>query len=99
WGIIVSSKEGQRRFKLALKIKRKLESAGRDAFIFLLENVSPEALLPFREIEAFVVTACPRIAIDDSQIYDRPLLNPSELEIALGEREWEDYVLDEIIFS
>lgn len=46
-----------------------------------------------------MVTACPRIAIDDSQVYDRPLLNPSELEIALGEREWEDYVLDEIIFS
>lgn len=99
WGILVSSKEGQRRFKLALEIKRKLEAAGRDAFIFLLENISPEALLPFREIEAFVVTACPRIAIDDSQIYDRPLLNPSELEIALGEREWENYVIDEIIFS
>ncbi|MBC7110774.1 MAG: diphthamide biosynthesis enzyme Dph2 [Methanothermobacter sp.] len=97
WGVVVSSKAGQMRFELALMVKKKLEEAGREALILLAENISPAALLPFRELEAFVVTACPRIAIDDSQLYDRPLLNPSELEIVLGERSWDDYTLDEII--
>lgn len=97
WGIILSSKEGQKRFQLAENLKGKLEEAGKRAILIIMDNISPDLLLPFRELEAFVVTACPRVAIDDSPMYDRPLLNPSELEIVLGERDWEDYTLDEII--
>ena len=57
-------------------------------------------LIPPRkmELEAFVVSACPRIAIDDSQMYKKPLLTPQELEIVLNKREWENYQLDEILF-
>ena len=45
-----------------------------------------------------VVSACPRIAIDDSQMYKKPLLTPQELEIVLNKRQWENYQLDEILF-
>jgi len=33
---------------------------------------------------------------DDSKMYEKPLLTPQELEIALGLREWENYQMDEI---
>ena len=98
WGILVSSKEGQYRMKLAKEIKKTLQDAGMEAYIILVDNVTPDALLPYMELEAFVVSACPRIAIDDSQMYKKPLLTPQELEIVLKKREWENYQLDEILF-
>ncbi len=98
WGIIVSSKEGQYRMVLAKDIKKQIEDAGMEAYIILADNINPDILLPYMELNAFVVTACPRIAIDDSQMYKKPLLTPKELEIVLNKREWEKYQLDEILF-
>ena len=98
WGILVSSKEGQYRMKLAKEIKKTLEEKGMEAYIILVDNVNPDVLLPYLELESFVVSACPRIAIDDSQMYKKPLLTPQELEIVLNKREWENYQLDEILF-
>lgn len=98
WGIIVSSKEGQYRMALAKELKKTLEDAGMEAYIILADNINPDILLPYRELEAFVVSACPRIAIDDSQMYKKPLLTPQELEIVLDKRQWENYQLDEILF-
>ena len=99
WGIIVSSKEGQYRMKLAKGIKKLLEDEGMEAFILLMDHVNPDVLLPYMELEGFVVTACPRIAIDDSQMYKKPVITPKELEIVLNKREWEKYQLDEILFE
>ncbi|WP_407414982.1 diphthamide biosynthesis enzyme Dph2 [Methanobrevibacter sp.] len=98
WGILVSSKEGQYRMKLAKEIKKILEDNKMEAFIILVDNVTPDILLPYLDLDAFVVSACPRIAIDDSQMYKKPLLTPQELEIVLNKREWENYQLDEILF-
>lgn len=98
WGIIVSSKEGQYRMNLAKEIKKQLQEEGHEAYIIMVDNVSPDILLPYMELDAFVVTACPRIAIDDSQMYKKPLLTPQELEIVLNKREWDKYQLDEILF-
>ncbi len=98
WGIIVSSKEGQYRMSLAKEIKKTLEDNGMEAYIILADHINPDILLPYLELEAFVVSACPRIAIDDSQMYKKPLLTPQELEIVLNKREWENYQLDEILF-
>ena len=98
WGILVSSKEGQYRMMLAKEIKKSIEDAGMEAYIILVDNVSPDVLLPYMDLDAFVVSACPRIAIDDSQMYKKPLLTPQELEIVLDKRQWENYQLDEILF-
>ncbi len=98
WGIIVSSKEGQYRMILAKELKKTLEDHGMEAYIILADNINPDILLPYMDLEAFVVSACPRIAIDDSQMYKKPLLTPQELEIVLNKRDWENYQLDEILF-
>lgn len=98
WGILVSSKEGQYRMALAKQTKKLLEDSGMEAYIILVDNVNPDILLPYLELDAFIVSACPRIAIDDSQMYKKPLLTPQELEIVLNKREWENYQLDEILF-
>ena len=98
WGILVSSKEGQYRMQLAKKIKGMLKDEGMESYIIVLDNINPDVLLPYTDLEGFVVTACPRIAIDDSQMYKKPLITPKELEIVLNKRTWENYQLDEILF-
>ncbi len=83
---------------LALEVKRLLESEGRKGYLLLMDFVGPEFLRGYR-VDAFVNTACPRIAIDDSAQYDKPMLTPKELEIALERKEWGRYELDEITSS
>lgn len=96
FGIIVSSKKGQFRLDLAKNLKVLLEKNEKEAFIIILDNISPDLLLAYMDLDAFVVTACPRVAIDDANMYKKPLLTPKELEIVLDIRKWEDYTIDEI---
>lgn len=97
-GIIVSSKGGQYRMNLVKEICSELEDNSYIPYVLLMDNVNPTSLMSFTDIDAFVVTACPRIAIDDAKIYKKPLITPKELEIVLGKRKWADYELDEILF-
>ncbi len=96
FGILIGEKPGQMRRNMALSLKRLLEKHGKKGYLLALEHVGPE-LIDFYLVDAFVNTACPRIAIDDSVKYAKPLLTPFELEIVLGEKKWEDgYKFDEI---
>ena len=80
---------------MAWDLRRMLEENGRSADVIVLEEFHPDRLLPF-DADAFVSTACPRIAIDDYLRYPKPLLTPVEVEIVLGLRSWDDYRLDSI---
>lgn len=94
-GIIISTKIGQFRGGLAFGLREIAEQHGLDAQILIADMVTPEALLPF-DCDAFVSTACPRIAIDNTAIFRVPVLTPPEFEVAIGKRRWEDLVFDEI---
>ena len=99
FGIIVSSKKGQLRMELAKNLKNMIVKEGKEAYIILMDDVSPELLMPFTDLDAFLVTACPRIAIDDANMYKKPLLTPEELLIVLDKKKWENYRMDEIKYS
>ena len=90
FGIIVGIKPGQLRKEKAFEIKKKLERYEKKAYIFVVDNLNQSALDAFSGIDCFVSTLCPRVAIDN--VFKVPLINPSELEIVLGERE--DYVFE-----
>jgi len=93
FGIIVSSKKGQKRLALAKILKRKIEDSGFFADIIFMDEVTPDKIYGF-DYDSYVVCACPRIGIDDAKRYKKPLLTPKELEIVLDGKE--DYVMDEI---
>ena len=95
FGIVVGEKTGQKRFKLARKLKVMLEKEGKNASLILLNEIKPEYLL-YLNYDCFVCTACPRIAIDDYSMYEKPVLTPVEIEIMLGKRGFDDYVFDQI---
>jgi len=91
WGIIIGMKSGQQRLELAKHLK---ELAG-DAVLISIKEVTPERLLAFK-VDAFVSTACPRIAIDEVGRFPAPVLTPVEFEMIKGLRKWEDLAFDEI---
>jgi len=93
FGLIVSSKKGQKRFGLAKILKKKIEDSGLTADIILMDEVSPDKIYGF-DYDSYVVCACPRIGIDDAKRYKKPLLTPKELEIVLDGKE--EYVMDQI---
>ena len=93
--VIQCSKAGQNRSAEADLMVRKLREHGKTAYKVILEEVTPMSLMAYR-VDAFVNTACPRIAMDDSARYDRSMLTIPEAEIVLGERTWDGYVFDQI---
>lgn len=95
FGIIVSSKNGQQRLEMASSLKKCAKRHGKGAYLILIDLVTPDQLLQFK-VDAFVNTACPRLAVDEVGRFPSPMLTPQEFEIVLGEREWEKLVLDEI---
>jgi 2-(3-amino-3-carboxypropyl)histidine synthase len=97
FGIIISAKKGQKRINTALNMQHIISQAQKDAYLFLMDQITPNTVMKFRSIECFISTSCPRVAIDDYQQYKTPILTPVEAEIALGLRTWDAYVFDEFL--
>jgi 2-(3-amino-3-carboxypropyl)histidine synthase len=95
FGIILSTKVGQRRKRVAYDVEQTLREYGKRPVIVEMDLVIPERLDAFR-FDSWVSTACPRLAIDDIAAFSKPVLTPFELEIALGIRKWDEYRFDEI---
>lgn len=95
FAIILCTKRGQLRKALAMKLKKELEDVGKKVHLVAMEYVNANALLGV-DVDAYVNTACSRIATDDFESYAKPMLTPIEVEILLGKRRAEDYVFDEI---
>ena len=83
FGIIVSTKNGQYNLNLAKILKNKIEASGLEAAILVSNNIDFDSLNNMREFDAFVNTACPRIAVDDTERLRKPLLSANELMKAL----------------
>jgi 2-(3-amino-3-carboxypropyl)histidine synthase len=78
FGVLVSVKPGQMNMELAKKIKKKLEDNGKKAYILVFNEIRPEKLEGL-DLDAYINTACPRIAIEDRTSYKKPILNPDEI--------------------
>lgn len=95
WGILVSPKPGQARGGLARRLADGAARRGWETQTVFMDEVAPSKVDNFG-FDAWVNTACPRLALDDAHRFERPMLTPQEFEILLGLRKWEDYVFDEI---
>ena len=93
WGILVSTFAGQDRSPTALAIQERVRMRGREAEILLFDRLDGRDL-EGRAFDAYVCTACPRIALDDSANYPKPVLTPPECLMALGELPLEPYRFD-----
>jgi len=86
-GVLVSMKPGQFD-RAAAGLVEKYGARGVSAFLIYLDEVRADILNNFSEADAFVDTACPRIALDGVAGVERPILTVSEALVALGELGW-----------
>ena len=77
--ILVSTKNGQHNLKLAEILKKKIESEGIKSAILVSNTFDFDSINNMMAFDAFVNTACPRIAIDDTDRLRKPLLSANEL--------------------
>jgi len=97
FGILIGLKSGQSHIESALKIKQDLENKERKAVLLALREITPEVLLQFPTLEAYVNTACPRISIDEPSGFTKPVLTVKETYVMLGETRWEDLLREGLI--
>ena len=93
WGILVSTFAGQNRSPTAIALQERARARGWDAEILLFDRLDGRDL-EGRAFDAYVSTACPRIALDDGANYPKPILTPPEFLMALGEIPLEPYRFD-----
>jgi len=92
FAILISTKRGQNRYEQALYIKKLLKKNGKSCQLIFAEEINKYLVQDF-DFEAYIVAACPRIAIDDAPLFDKPVLTVAETEIMFNNN---DYVFDEI---
>jgi 2-(3-amino-3-carboxypropyl)histidine synthase len=90
FGVLIGLKSGQKRIKEVVKIKEKLQKSGRKATLLALREITSNALMQFPNIEAFVNTACPRLSLDGTPSFLKPILSLNETLVMLGEMDWEE---------
>jgi 2-(3-amino-3-carboxypropyl)histidine synthase len=82
FGIITGLKEGQKMLSRTTWVIRRLEAHGRNVVQLAMREITPERLLPYRDIDAFIQTACPRISIDGFT-FDKPVLSIPQADALL----------------
>jgi 2-(3-amino-3-carboxypropyl)histidine synthase len=90
FGIFVGLKPGQKHLDNALRIKEAAEKAGKAAYLLAAREITPETLLEFPSIDAYVNTACPRVSIEATGKFQKPVLTVNEFMVVCGESSWEN---------
>lgn len=88
FGLILGTLGRQGSTKVMEHLQKRLKQHNRQAVIILLSEIFPTKLELFKDVDAFVQVACPRLSIDWGTAFSKPLLTPYELSVALGDAEW-----------
>ncbi|KAK9703511.1 putative diphthamide synthesis protein [Popillia japonica] len=88
FGIIMGTLGRQGNFKVVEHIRERTNYYQRENVTILLSEIYPNKLNLFNGIDAFVQIACPRLSIDWGNSFLKPLLNPYEMAVALGDTKW-----------
>ena len=90
FGIFIGLKPGQKHLDNALRIKELAERHGKAAYLLAAREINPETLLEFHSIDAYVNTACPRVSLEATGKFQKPVLTVNEFMVVCGEVSWEN---------
>jgi 2-(3-amino-3-carboxypropyl)histidine synthase len=92
FGVVLGTKFGQFDLQRADGVRRELERQGKETILLCVDNLIPDRLESLAEVDAFVITACPRIAIDEAEHFKRPVLTPEEVQLVFSDELLERYL-------
>ena len=90
FAVLVGLKPGQKRLEKAFNIKQKLEKHGKSVFLIAVKEITPEVLMEFPSIDAYINTACPRLSLEDAPRFRKPILTVNEALVVVNEISWEE---------
>lgn len=90
FGVLIGLKPGQLHLDEGLRVMEAIEKSGRTACLLAINEVTPESLLEFPTIDAYVNTACPRISLEAPSKFSKPVLTVNEFMVVSGESSWEN---------
>ncbi|KAI7831075.1 putative diphthamide synthesis protein-domain-containing protein [Kickxella alabastrina] len=95
-GIVVGTVAATRYIAVLQQLKQMVKRAHKKLYVFVVGKMSMVKLANFAEIEAFVLVACPENSLVDGKDFDKPIVTPFEMMLAMSRtREWTgDYVTD-----
>lgn len=88
-GILIGLKPGQKQIEKALLAKKELEKERMKPIIIVSKEINIGMLSNFPFIEAYINTACPRIFLDESISYKKPILTFNESLVMVGRISWQ----------
>ena len=89
YGLILGTLGRQGSPKVLTNLKELLDKAGKEYFTLLLSEIFPDKLKLFGDsVDVWVQVACPRLSIDWGTAFDKPLLTPYEVAVALNSTQW-----------
>jgi 2-(3-amino-3-carboxypropyl)histidine synthase len=83
FGIIIGLKEGQIMADQSIKIKNRLESLGKTTQLIAMREITSDRLNALTDIEAFIETGCPRIAVD-GYTFSKPVLSVPQADALIN---------------
>ncbi|MCL6014193.1 MAG: diphthamide biosynthesis enzyme Dph2 [Candidatus Thermoplasmatota archaeon] len=94
--IVVDTKVGQYRMKLAEKMMKEVQDMGKSAVLAYSNESSP---VEFENMMAdcIIFTGCPRVATDDFDRYKSPILTAQEFNMIFKKKGNGKYIMDEIV--
>lgn len=84
FGVILGTLGRQGSPKVLQTISDQLTLHEKDFVIVLMSEIFPDKLRLFPTIDSWVQVACPRLSIDWSSAFDKPLLTPYELSVSMS---------------
>jgi 2-(3-amino-3-carboxypropyl)histidine synthase len=90
FGIFIGLKPGQKHLNNALYVKELAEKNGKTAYLFAAREINPETLMAFPSIDSYVNTACPRVSLETTGKFQKPVLTVNEFKVVCGESSWEN---------
>ncbi|WP_393971193.1 diphthamide biosynthesis enzyme Dph2 [Oxyplasma meridianum] len=94
--VVVDTKVGQYREKVAEVIVDRIREMGREAVILKANEANPTDYSNMR-CDAVVFTGCPRVPIDDADKFAMPILTVTEFQMLFSKNPPKRYVMDEIV--
>ena len=89
FGIVFGTLGRQGSQGLLKEIEGLLKLRGKKYFVIFLSEISPAKLNRFKQVDAWIQIACPRLSVDWGHCgFEKPLLNTYESFVCLGEAGW-----------
>ncbi|XP_046353619.2 2-(3-amino-3-carboxypropyl)histidine synthase subunit 1-like [Haliotis rufescens] len=94
-GVVLGTLGRQGSPKILEHIQEKIQTSGRHFITVLLSELYPDKLKLFHDVDAWVQVACPRLSIDWGAFFDKPVLSPYEMSVAMKSVQWQEvYPMD-----